>query len=120
MAFPAQLDVLAAGAHQALGDFLVGDGEFEFVALYRCCVHFGRAESALYHLALVGLEDDALFLEIVDVAGVDAGAVDEEEAEENEQSKCQNDNCGADGDDFCFAGHFSFFLFAVITLRKQK
>ena len=86
MAFPAQLDVLAAGAHQALGDFLVGDGEFEFVALYRCGVHFGRTESALYHLALVGLEEDALFLEIVDVASVDACAVDEKEAEEDKKS----------------------------------
>ena len=120
MAFPAQLDVFAAGAHQALGDFLVGDGEFEFVALYRCGVYFGRAESALYHLALVGLEENALFLEIVDVTGVDASAVDEEEAEENKQSECQNDNGGTDGDDFCFACHFSLFCFIVITLRKQK
>ena len=85
MAFPAQLDVFAAGAHQALGDFLVGDGEFKLVALYGCAVHFGRAESALYHLALVGLEEETLFLEIVDVACVDASAVDEEETEEDKK-----------------------------------
>lgn len=120
MAFPAQLYVFAAGAHKAFGDFLVGDGEFEFVALYRCGVHFSRAESALYHLALVCLEEDALFLEIVDVASVDASAVDEEETEENEQYECQNDNGGTDGDDFCFAGHFSFCLVCRYNVTDAK
>ena len=33
MAFPAQLDVLAGAAHEAVGHLGVGDREFEFVAL---------------------------------------------------------------------------------------
>ena len=102
IAFPAEFDVLAGAAHEGVGKGVVGDGELEFVAVQAVDVA-ARLEAALNHLALVGFEEDAFALEIVDVAGVDAAAVDEEEAEVDKDCECQEKDEADDGDDFRFA-----------------
>ena len=112
VALPAQLDVLAGAAHEGVGQLAVGDGEFELVAAQAVAGVAAGFEAALDHLALVGLEDDALPLEVVDVARVDAGAVDEEETEIDEGGERQNDDGDEDGDDFGFTcdGHDGCFF----------
>ena len=103
VAFPAELDLLASATHQGVGDFIVGDGELELVAVQAVGAFASRAEAALYYLALVGLEDDTFLLEIVKLTGIDAAAIDEEEAEIDEQCECQQDDEAGDSNDFCFA-----------------
>ena len=103
VAFPAKLDLLASAAHQSVGDLIVGDGELELVAVQAVGAFASRAEAALYYLALVGLEDDTFLLEIVELTGIDAAAIDEEEAEIDEQCERQQDDEAGDSNDFCFA-----------------
>ena len=102
VAHPFELDVFAGAAHQRVCHFLVGDGELELVGVQSVDVDGLRLEAALYHLALVGLEYHAFVLEVVDVAGVDACAVDEEEVEIDECRQAQHHHGHDDGDDFCF------------------
>ena len=98
VAVPLELHTLARAAHQAVGQRLVGDRELELVAPQAVGIGVGGLEAALYHLALIGLEDDALPLEVVDVARIDATAVDEAEAEVEEQRQRQHEYERNDGD----------------------
>ena len=82
---------LAAFGHQALGDFLVGDGEFEGVRLHAggLCLDAGLDE-----LAFVGFPDDTLVDDVVEFAAAHAFAEDEVEAEVAEDSQ----SCDEDGE----------------------
>lgn len=105
VADPFQFDVLAGAAHQRVGHPLTGDGELELIGAQRPVGVGGGLETALYHLALVGLENDSLALEIIDVAGIDARTIHEEEMEEDKEPQGYNDNCRDDEDDFRFGGN---------------
>jgi len=89
VAFPAQLDVLAAGTHQPVGHGFVGDGEIQLVGVQPLRAFAHRLESALYDFAFVGLEYKAFLLKIVEVAGIDSAAIDKEEVEKDEHDKQQ-------------------------------
>ena len=101
--FPSEFHMFSGASHQFVGHSLVCHREFEFIGAQ---IGGGVAvglEAGLYHLALVGLEDDAFLLEIVDIPGVDAGAVYEKEVEININRHCYDGYRGAYSDDFCFA-----------------
>ena len=106
IAFPTQFYAFARATHKGVCHGLVGDGEFELVAAESVGAVVGAFEAALYHLPFVGFEDNPLLLEVVDVAGVDARAVDEEEVEIDEQSQCDGGGGRDYCDDFCFGCHF--------------
>lgn len=103
VAFPSQFDMLPRASHQGVGQGTVGHREFELVAAQS---HIGVVhgfEAAFYYLAFIGFEDYALVLEVVDIAGIDTGAVDEKEAEKNEGSQYNDYHRCTDCDDFTFA-----------------
>lgn len=95
--------MLSSATHQSVGDFIVGDGKFEFIAVQSIGAFPSRTKASLYYLAFVGLENDAFLLKIVKLTGIDAVTIDEEEAEIEKQCECQNKYKTYDGDDFCFA-----------------
>lgn len=103
VAFPSEFDVLSRAAHQTVGHGVVCHRELEFVAAQAIHIVIGGLETALNHLAFVGLEYYALPLEVVDVARIDAAAVDKEETEIDKQGEHQNQNEAHDGDNLCFA-----------------
>jgi len=105
IALPAELDVATGTAHEGVGDSLVGDGELELVAADGVSAGAARLEAALDDLALVGFENYPLFLEIVEVASVDAGAIDEIEAEKDEERQCDYHHQRGDGYNLGFQGH---------------
>ena len=84
VAFPTEFDMFARASHKSVGYGTVGDRELKFVASQTVIIGAGCAKSTLNHFPFVGLEYYSLTLEIVDVAGIDTGAVDEEKAEINE------------------------------------
>ena len=86
--------MFSGAAHQCVCHGFVGDGEFELVALQLAQTISAALETGLDHLAFVGFENDALSLDVVDVAGVDSGALDEEETEVYEQCERQQEDEG--------------------------
>ena len=92
--------MFSGAAHQRVGHGFVGDREFELVALQLGHSISAALESGLDHLAFVGFENDALSLDVVDVAGVDSCAVDEAEAEVYENGQCHHEHRRDDGHNF--------------------
>ena len=64
VAFPSEFDVLSRAAHQTVGHGVVCHRELEFVAAQAIHIVIGGLETALNHLAFVGLEYYALPLEV--------------------------------------------------------
>jgi hypothetical protein len=81
--------LLARRVVDLLGYTLIFNRELELVRLNSRRGVLGVI-AGLNHLAFVGLEDEPFLLEVVEVAGIDACAVDEEEAEEDEHREGDN------------------------------
>ena len=89
IALPVQLDAGTRAFVDLLGHALAHYRELELVRLDRA-LHLGVFQSGLDHLALVGLEDESFFLEIVDISLVHAFAIDEAELDEDKRCQCQH------------------------------
>ena len=85
VAFPMKLHTGVGAVVQLLCHMLVHDRELELVRLDGA-LYLGILQTCLDHLALVGLEKKALFLEIVDVTFVHGLAVHEAEFDKD---KCR-------------------------------
>jgi len=80
--------------------------ELELVGLDRTLDTLDGLQTGLDHLALVGLEDIALSLEIVDVSLVDALGIDEAELKEDKSGQHQgSDDDRTPGDYFGSCTH---------------
>ena len=77
-----EFNLLVAAFVYPAGYILVLYRELKFVRLYGGILVL-RVVACLNHLALVGLEDKALFLEVVDIAFVGAFAIDEAKLKEH-------------------------------------
>ena len=103
VALPLQLDIFPGTTHQFLCHSLIGYRELELIGTQGSSRAWGRLKPTLNHLSLIGFEDETLTLELVDIACINASAVDKEKMEIDKKPQGHNDNWYEGGDDFSFA-----------------